>query len=105
MLPSFWALGQRVPSAKAALLQAAGLSEADFAAAIRRLHAGEHPAQALDERFVQAFAIAGTAEDALAQARRYGEARAGEPLLPLSRPPAGAGIQNLADCPRPPRRK
>ena len=30
MLPSFWALGQRVPSAKAALLQAAGLSEADL---------------------------------------------------------------------------
>src|SRR5260370_15631246 len=80
MLPSFWALGQRVPSAKAALLQAAGLSEADFAAAIRRLHAGEHPAQALDERFVQAFAIAGTAEDALAQARRYGEARPSDRL-------------------------
>ena len=36
MLPSFWALGQRVPSAKAALLQAAGLSEADFATAVGR---------------------------------------------------------------------
>src|SRR5215813_5476967 len=41
-LPSFWALGQRVPSAKAALLQAAGLSEADFATAVGRLHVGEH---------------------------------------------------------------
>jgi hypothetical protein len=30
----------------------------------------ERPADVLDDRFVEAFAIAGTAEDALAQARR-----------------------------------
>src|SRR6266481_1882981 len=100
MLPSFWALGQRVPSAKAALLQAAGLSEADFAAAIRRLHAGEHPAQALDERFVQAFAIAGTAEDALAQARRYGEAGASELVLTFAGRRAEADMQYLANAAR-----
>src|SRR5262249_59033986 len=58
MLPSFWALGQRVPSAKAALLKAAGLSEADFAAAVGRLHAGEQPSQALHHRFAQTFALA-----------------------------------------------
>jgi 5,10-methylenetetrahydromethanopterin reductase len=100
MLPSFWALGQRVPSAKAALLKAAGLSEADFAAAVRRLHAGERAAQALNDRFVQAFAIAGTAEDALAQARRYGEAGASELVLTFAGRRPEADMQYLANAAR-----
>jgi 5,10-methylenetetrahydromethanopterin reductase len=81
MLPGFWSLGQRVPAAKSALLHAAGLSEADFAAAVDRLRQGEKPADALDQRFVDAFAIAGTAEDCLAQARRYRTAGATELAL------------------------
>ena len=81
-LPGFWSLGQRVPAAKAALLRASDLSEADFAAAVARLRAGERPQDALDERFVAAFAIAGTAEDCLAQAALY--ARAGVTELVLT---------------------
>jgi 5,10-methylenetetrahydromethanopterin reductase len=100
MLPSFWTLGQRVPAAKAALLRARGLSEPDFAAAVRRLHAGEHPAQALDDRFVEAFAIAGTAEDALAQARRYGEAGASELALTFAGRRPEADMQYLANIAR-----
>src|SRR5262249_16454133 len=86
--------------AKAALLQAAGLSEADFAAAAGRLHAGEHPSQALDDCFVQAFAIAGTAEDALAQARRYGQAGASELVLTFAGWRAEADMQYLANAAR-----
>ncbi len=100
MLPSFWTLGQRVPAAKAALLRARGLSEPDFAAAVRRLRAGEHPAQALDDRFVEAFAIAGTAEDALAQARRYGEAGASELVLTFAGRRPEADMQYLANVAR-----
>jgi len=81
MLPGFWSLGQRVPAAKSALLHAAGLSEADFAAAVDRLRQGEKPGDALDERFIGAFAIAGTAEDCRAQARRYRAAGATELAL------------------------
>jgi 5,10-methylenetetrahydromethanopterin reductase len=81
MLPGFWSLGQRVPAAKSALLRAGDLSESDFAAAIDRLGAGEAPAVVLDTRFVETFAIAGTAEDALAQARRYRAAGASELAL------------------------
>jgi 5,10-methylenetetrahydromethanopterin reductase len=81
MLPGFWSLGQRVPAAKAALLRTGDLSEADFASAVERLRGGERPSDALDERFVAAFAIAGTAEDCLAQARRYREAGASELAL------------------------
>src|SRR4029078_3036285 len=46
MLPGFWPLRQRAPAAKSALLRAAHLSEADFAAAVDRLRAGEPPADA-----------------------------------------------------------
>jgi 5,10-methylenetetrahydromethanopterin reductase len=71
MLPGFWSLAQRVPAARSALLRAGELMEADFAAAVERLRAGEKPEHALDDRFVAAFAIAGTAEDCLAQAHTY----------------------------------
>jgi 5,10-methylenetetrahydromethanopterin reductase len=81
MLPGFWSLGQRVPAAKSALLRAGDLSESDFAAAVDRLRAGEAPTAVLDARFVETFAIAGTAEDALVQARRYREAGASELVL------------------------
>jgi 5,10-methylenetetrahydromethanopterin reductase len=81
MLPGFWSLAQRVLAAKSALLRAGDLSESDFAAAVGRLRAGEPPSGALDDRFVAAFAIAGTAEDALAQARRYREAGTSELAL------------------------
>jgi 5,10-methylenetetrahydromethanopterin reductase len=81
-LPAFWSLGARVPAAKAALLHASDLSEADFARAVARLAAGEQAQDALDDRFVAAFAIAGTAEDCLAQAALY--ARAGVTELALT---------------------
>ena len=81
MLPSYWALGQRVASAKTALLLAGDLSESDVAAAVERLRAGADPRDALDDRFIAAFALAGTAEDCLAQARRYRAAGASELAL------------------------
>jgi 5,10-methylenetetrahydromethanopterin reductase len=81
MLPGFWSLAQRVPAARSALLRAGELAETDFAAAVERLRTGTRGADALDDRFVAAFAIAGTAEDCLAQARRYGEAGASELAL------------------------
>ena len=91
MLPGFWSLAQRVPAARSALLQAAELSERDFTAAVDRLRAGEKPEDALDERFVAAFALAGTAADCLGQARRYHAAGASELVLTF------AGAQTETD--------
>jgi 5,10-methylenetetrahydromethanopterin reductase len=79
MLPAFWSLAQKVPAAKAALLRAESLSEEDFIGAIERQRRGV--TDALDDRFVAAFAIAGTAQDCGAQARRYFEAGATELAL------------------------
>jgi 5,10-methylenetetrahydromethanopterin reductase len=55
MLKTFWTLAQTVPAAKVSLVEHSGIAEADFAAAVAS------PATALDERFVEAFAVAGTA--------------------------------------------
>jgi 5,10-methylenetetrahydromethanopterin reductase len=96
MLPGFWSLGERVPAAKASLLRAGGLTEADFAVAVERLRGGERPADALDERFVAAFAIAGTAEECLAQARRYREAGASELALTFVGPRPDEDMTYLA---------
>ena len=51
---------------------------------------------ALDARFVEAFAIAGTAEDALAQARRYREAGTSELVLTFVGTQPEADMADLA---------
>jgi 5,10-methylenetetrahydromethanopterin reductase len=78
MLPAYWSLGERVPSAKAAMLRAKDLPEADIASAVERLRAGRAAADVLDARFLAAFAIAGTPQDCLVQAQRYFDAGATE---------------------------
>ena len=68
MLKTFWTLGQRVPAAKASLVDFSGIPESDFAAAVAE------PATALEERFVDAFSITGTPEDCRARIAAYGVA-------------------------------
>ena len=98
MLPGFWSLAQRVPAAKSALLRAGELSQDDFAAAVDRLRAGELPTHVLDERFIDAFAIAGTAEDCLAQARRYRAAGTTELVLTFVGPQPEQDMGYLASA-------
>jgi 5,10-methylenetetrahydromethanopterin reductase len=74
MLPAYWALSQRLPGAKAALLDGSGLSDADIAAAVAKLKAGEGADTALDERYVKAFTIAGNADDCRRLAAAYAAA-------------------------------
>ena len=81
MLPGFWSLGQRFASAKAALVRGSKIDEHDFAVAVRRLQAGEPAIEVLDDRFVDAFAIAGTAEQCLKQSAVYAKAGVSEIVL------------------------
>lgn len=67
LVPSFWRLSQRVPSAHEALFLGTGIGEEEFADAARRLDEGETPETALSDRFVAAFAIAGTPEEWIEQ--------------------------------------
>ncbi|HEU5017560.1 MAG TPA: LLM class flavin-dependent oxidoreductase [Pseudolabrys sp.] len=96
MLPGFWALGQRVPSAKEALLAGVGISEAEFAAVAVRLRAGEDAADVLDARYAQAFSLVGTPEDCLAAAERYAEAGVSELALTFDGPSAIEAIETLS---------
>ncbi len=68
MLKTFWALGQRVPAARASLVDHSGIPEADFAAA------AANPPNALDERFVDAFSVTGTPQECRARIAAYGAA-------------------------------
>lgn len=71
MLPRFWSLGQKLNSAKEALLAGTKISESEFASAVARIRGGEDPAQVLDDRFATAFSVCGTPEECLALARVY----------------------------------
>jgi len=71
MLPRFWALGQKLGSAKEALLAGTAIDETDFAAAASRIRAGDDPAQVLDDRYALAFSLSGTPEQCLALAWHY----------------------------------
>jgi 5,10-methylenetetrahydromethanopterin reductase len=95
-LPAYWSLAQRIPAAKSALLRARDLAEHDFARAVERLRAGGKAVDVLDARWVNAFAIAGTAQDCLAQAQQYFAAGATELALSFSGSQPEADMSYLA---------
>ena len=92
MLPAYWTLGQRLPDAKAALMEGSRIVEAEFEAAVARLKAGEAAEAVLDDRYVTAFAIAGTVEDCRAQAAVRAAAGVTELALTFFGPAATAGM-------------
>jgi 5,10-methylenetetrahydromethanopterin reductase len=94
MLPRFWALGQKLGSAKEALVRGTGISDEDFASASGRIRAGEDPAEVLDDRYAVAFSICGAPEQCLALARGYKAAGIDE--LALTFAGANAGDQIAA---------
>ena len=98
MLPAYWRLGQRLEGAKQALTMESGISEAEFLAATERLRAGEDAAAVLDERFVAAFAIAGTAAECAAQVAACGTAGVTELALTFSDGNPAAEMQSLVSA-------
>lgn len=92
MLPAYWTLAQRLPDARAALMEGSGISEADFAIATNRLKGGELPEAVLDQRFVEAFAIAGNAQDCRTQAAAHAAAGTTELALTFFGPTFAADM-------------
>jgi 5,10-methylenetetrahydromethanopterin reductase len=88
MVPRFWALGQKVSSAKEALLLGTAISEEEFAKAAGDINGGQDPADVLDERYATAFSLCGTPEECVALARRYKAAGVDELALTFSGPSA-----------------
>jgi 5,10-methylenetetrahydromethanopterin reductase len=81
MLLDYWRHGS-APAVRAAHLHHTGIPESDFAHAMDRLAAGESPVTALDDRFVRAYAVAGTVNECLVQCAAF--ARAGVTELGLT---------------------
>jgi 5,10-methylenetetrahydromethanopterin reductase len=95
MLPDFWSLGERFPAARAALLRDRTITDSDFAHAMVRLRAGESARSVLDDRFLDAFGLAGTAEDCLAQASAYAKAGVTEVVLTFVDPRPEESMHHL----------
>ena len=81
MLTAFWPVGSDWPALRETVVAHSGISKSEMVAALARLRCGEPPERVLDDRFVEAFAIAGTAEECLATATRYRRAGVHELVL------------------------
>jgi 5,10-methylenetetrahydromethanopterin reductase len=81
MLSAYSALYDRWPATKAAIIRDSGIAEEEFPIAIARIKAGEAPADVLDERYVDAYAIAGNTDDWLAGVQRFMRAGVSELVL------------------------
>src|SRR5205814_7379170 len=81
MLAAFWPVGGDWPTLRETIVQHSGITKSEMVVALARLRRGEPPDRVLDDRFVEAFAIAGTAEECLAMASRYRLAGVGELVL------------------------
>jgi alkanesulfonate monooxygenase SsuD/methylene tetrahydromethanopterin reductase-like flavin-dependent oxidoreductase (luciferase family) len=90
MLKTFWTLGQKVPAARASLVDHSAIPEAVFAAAV------DAPAQDLDQRFVDAFSIAGTSEECSAQIEAYAAAGVTDLVLTFVGADPVADMERLA---------
>jgi 5,10-methylenetetrahydromethanopterin reductase len=95
-LAALWPRTEPWPPWRETIVRESGIPRAEFAAALARLRAGEAPEAVLDDRWVAAFAIAGTATECLDQARAYRAAGAGELALSFIGPEPRAEIAHLA---------
>ncbi len=101
MLPVYWTLGGRLAAAKDALLIESGIAEAEFAAAAQRLRAGAAADAVLDDRYVDAFAIAGTPSDCRSQLAACAAAGVTEVALTFAGAAAAEDMMALAAALRP----
>jgi 5,10-methylenetetrahydromethanopterin reductase len=90
MLKTFWTLAQKVPAAKVSLVDHSGIPEADFASA------AASPATGIDQRFVDAFSIAGTPEECRARIEAYAKAGVTDLVLTFVGADPVADMERLA---------
>ena len=81
MITMFWPVAPEWPPMRESIVKLSGIPKPDFVTALGRLRAGEPAETVLDGRFIDAFAIAGTAEECLARAADYRGAGVDELVL------------------------
>ena len=92
MLIALWPTGDDWPAQRETIVRLSGIARPEMVDALDRLRRGERAGRVLDDRFISGFALAGTAEQVIAQAVQY--RRAGTDELALS----FAGPQPAADA-------
>jgi 5,10-methylenetetrahydromethanopterin reductase len=92
-LTLLWPVSDSWPRRREAAVTESGIPRDNFVAALDRLRRGDDPADVLDERFVGAFAIAGTAQECSRQAAYYREAGVDELALTFA---DGQSIESIA---------
>jgi 5,10-methylenetetrahydromethanopterin reductase len=80
-LTALWPIGSEWPALRETIVAESGIPKVEFVAALDRLRRGDPPQRVLDDRFIDAFAIAGTAEECLARAALYRRAGVAELVL------------------------
>lgn len=94
MVKQYWATALAVPSAMEGL-RYSGIPDGEFRTAADRLATGDAPEDVLDDRFVEAFTIAGSADDCLQSARVYARAGVAELVLTFTGADPVAEIEYL----------
>jgi 5,10-methylenetetrahydromethanopterin reductase len=74
LLSAYWTLYERSPAVREAIRIGNGIPDAEFIAAVQAIQGGKKPAEALDERFVDAYSIAGNLDDFWAGVERFEKA-------------------------------
>ena len=95
MMATFWPADDTWPVLRETIVELSGIPRAAFVAALHRLRGGETAEAVLDDRFIDAFAIAGTAEDCLARAANYRTAGVDELALTFAGAEPAAQIEYL----------
>ena len=98
MIAMFWPVAAEWPPIRETIVELSGIPKPDFVTALDRLRAGEPAEAVLDGRFIQAFAIAGTAEECLARAADYRRAGVDELVLTFAGAHPAEQIEYLGEA-------
>lgn len=92
MLAIFWPAGGDWPPLRDMIVAKSGIPKPEVVSALDRLRRGDRPETVLDERFVAAFAIAGSAKECLDQVRRFRAVGVDELVLTFAGPQPAADM-------------
>ena len=100
MLIALWPTGNDWPAQRETIVRLSGIARPEMVGVLDRLRRGERAGRVLDDRFISGFALAGTAEQVIAQAVQYRRAGADELALSFAGPQPAADAAYFARAPR-----
>jgi len=104
MMVGYWKIAESAPVMRRGFLLGSGISEAETAAAIEKLKSGTAATDVLDDRYVEAYAISGNADDCLAAVERFRAVGVTELVLTFTGNQPTADMAYLGDALRAARR-